>query len=132
MSAIICRNCSKINLPDKHFCVECGKRLELSCDACGAPAQPGEKYCGNCGVRLTAPEAPRRDSDGAGHLQSGGERRHLSVLFADLVASTQMATRLDPEEFHDIIQAYHRTVARVVARFDGYVAQYQGDGIVAY
>ena len=132
MSAIACRNCGKINLPDKHFCVECGKRLELSCAACAAPIEPGEKFCGNCGIRLEAAEALRPDSDGAADLQAAGERRHLTVLFADLVGSTQMATRLDPEEYHDIIQAYHRSVARVVARFDGYVAQYQGDGIVAY
>ncbi|HEX3409181.1 MAG TPA: adenylate/guanylate cyclase domain-containing protein, partial [Candidatus Binataceae bacterium] len=132
MSATVCRNCGKPNLSDKRFCVECGKRLELPCDACGAPVGSGEKFCGNCGVQVIAADASRREGESAPALQTDGERRHLSVLFADLVGSTQMATRLDPEEYHDIIQAYHRTVARVVARFDGYVAQYQGDGIVAY
>ncbi len=132
MSAFTCRNCGKNNLPDKRFCVECGKRLAHSCTACGAPTDLGEKFCGNCGARLEAAETVRRDTDGALELQAGGERRHLTVLFADLVGSTHMATRLDPEEYHEIIQAYHQTVARVVARFDGYVAQYQGDGIVAY
>jgi class 3 adenylate cyclase/tetratricopeptide (TPR) repeat protein len=132
MPAITCRNCGKINLPDKRFCVECGKRLELSCAACAAAIEPEQKFCGNCGIRLEAPEAPRPNGNRAAELQAGGERRHLTVLFADLVGSTQMATRLDPEEYHEIIQAYHQAVARVVARFDGYVAQYQGDGIVAY
>ncbi len=130
MSAITCRNCSKINLPGKRFCVDCGTRLDSSCPACDARTEPGERFCGNCGVRLDATDLTRRDMPA--DLQAGGERRHLTVLFADLVGSTQMATRLDPEEYHEIIQAYHQAVARVVARFDGYVAQYQGDGIVAY
>jgi class 3 adenylate cyclase len=56
----------------------------------------------------------------------------MTVLFADLVSSTQLATRLDPEEYHHIVQAYHQSVARVVTRYDGYVAQYQGDGVGAY
>jgi len=139
MPAITCANCGKINLPEKRFCVACGKRLELlsaasdarACAGCGAPIERGEKFCGNCGERQEVSEALQR-VDATLELQAGGERRHLTVLFADLVNSTQMATRLDPEEFHEIIQAYHQAVARVVARFDGYVAQYQGDGIVAY
>lgn len=132
MSAITCRNCSKINLSGKRYCVDCGKRLDSSCPGCGAPVEPAERFCGNCGVRLEAAGFSRQDARGSADLPAGGERRHLTVLFADLVGSTQMAARLDPEEYHDIIQAYHQAVARVVARFDGYVAQYQGDGIVAY
>src|SRR5579863_6839003 len=99
MPAITCPSCAKSNLPDKRFCVECGTRLELSCPACNAPVAPGEKYCGSCGVRLEAPDLPRRDHDSHAELQAGGERRHLTVLFADLVGSTHMATRLDPEEY---------------------------------
>lgn len=132
MPAIICRHCGKTNLADKRFCVGCGQRLEVACTACAEPVAAGEKFCGNCGARVEAAEAPRRDSDPAVESQPVGERRHLTVLFADLVSSTQLATRLDPEEYHQIVQAYHQAVARVVTRFDGYVAQYQGDGIVAY
>ena len=132
MPAITCRNCGKTNLPEKRFCVECGNRLELSCTACNAPIEASEKFCGNCGVRVAEPQAARRDGERTDELQAGGERRQLTVLFADLAGSTQLATRLDPEEYHEIVQAYHQAVARVVTRFDGYVAQYQGDGIVAY
>jgi class 3 adenylate cyclase/tetratricopeptide (TPR) repeat protein len=132
MSAITCRNCSKVNLPGKRFCVDCGKRLDSSCPACGVQIEPAERFCGNCGVRLDDAHLPALDAPASADLQAGGERRHLTVLFADLVGSTQMATRLDPEEYHDIIQSYHQAVGRVVLRFDGYVAQYQGDGIVAY
>ena len=101
MPAIICRNCGKSNLPEKRFCVECGQRLARSCAACGEAIAAGEKFCGNCGVRLEA-EPPRREHDTPVDSQPAGERRHLTVLFADLVGSTQMATRLDPEEYHVI------------------------------
>ncbi len=132
MPAIICRHCGRTNLSDKRFCVECGQRLELPCTACAEPIAAGEKFCGNCGTRVEVTVTERRDGEAAIESQAAGERRHLSVLFADLVSSTQLAARLDPEEYHQIVQAYHQAVARVVSRFDGYVAQYQGDGIVAY
>ena len=115
MPAIICRHCGKSNLPEKRFCVECGQRLARSCAACGEPIAAGEKFCGNCGVRLEA-EPPRREHDTPVDSQPAGERRHLTVLFADLVSSTQLATRLDPEEYHLIVQAYHQAVERVVTR----------------
>ena len=132
MPAIICQHCSKTNLPEKRFCVECGQRLELVCTACAAPIAAGEKFCGNCGVRVASVPAAHRENGAAVESPMAGERRHLTVLFADLVSSTQLATRLDPEEYHHIVQAYHQAVARVVGRYDGYVAQYQGDGVVAY
>src|SRR5215813_7893321 len=60
------------------------------------------------------------------------ERRQLTIMFCDLVGSTPLATRLDPEDLRDIIGAYHRSVAEVVGRFDGFVAKYMGDGVLAY
>jgi class 3 adenylate cyclase len=60
------------------------------------------------------------------------ERRHLTVLFSDLVGSTELASRLDPEDLHDVIDAYQRTVASVVEVHGGVIAQFQGDGVVAY
>src|SRR5712671_1737964 len=132
MPAIICQHCSKPNLPEKRFCVECGQRLELLCSACGAPIAAAERFCGNCGARVAPASALPRENGTPAESPITGERRHLTVLFADLVSSTQLATRLDPEEYHHIVQAYHQAVARVVGRYDGYVAQYQGDGVVAY
>lgn len=61
-----------------------------------------------------------------------GERRHLTVMFVDLVGSTEMSTRLDPEDWRAFISAYQDTVAGVVARYEGYVAQFLGDGVLCY
>ena len=60
------------------------------------------------------------------------ERRQLTVMFCDLVGSTELSTRLDPEDLREVIAAYHRTVADVVRSFDGYVAKYMGDGVLVY
>ena len=64
--------------------------------------------------------------------QADGERRHLTVLFCDLVGSTEIAAQLDPEEWRAIVADYHRAAADAIERFGGYVAQYLGDGVMAY
>jgi class 3 adenylate cyclase/DNA-binding winged helix-turn-helix (wHTH) protein len=60
------------------------------------------------------------------------ERRHLTVLFCDLVDSTRLASQLDPEDLREVVRAYHQTCAEVIERFDGYLAQYLGDGVLVY
>jgi class 3 adenylate cyclase/pimeloyl-ACP methyl ester carboxylesterase len=60
------------------------------------------------------------------------ERRHLTVMFADLVGSTALAVRLDPEDMREILAAYHQTVAAAVTRFEGYIARFMGDGVLVY
>jgi len=60
------------------------------------------------------------------------ERRQLTVLFCDLVGSTELSTKLDPEDFRDAIATYHRCVAETVREFDGFVALLLGDGAVVY
>jgi len=60
------------------------------------------------------------------------ERRQLTVMFCDLVGSTALSTRFDPEDLRDVIAAYHRAVAGVVAGFDRFVAKYMGDGVLVY
>src|SRR5207244_10459547 len=61
-----------------------------------------------------------------------GERRHLTVLFCDLVGSTEIASHLDPEQWREIVGEYHRAAAQAVERFGGRVAQYLGDGLMSY
>jgi class 3 adenylate cyclase len=63
---------------------------------------------------------------------TGAERRQLTVMFCDLVGSTELSARLDPEDLREVIAAYHRAVADVVRSFEGFVAKYMGDGILVY
>src|SRR5258708_536517 len=60
------------------------------------------------------------------------ERRQLTVMFCDLVGSTALSAQLDPEDLREVIGAYHAAVAEVIGRFDGFVAKYMGDGVLAY
>src|SRR5438552_7892583 len=60
------------------------------------------------------------------------ERRQLTVMFCDLVGSTALSTRFDPEDLRELIGEYHRVVADTVGRFDGFVAKYMGDGVLVY
>src|SRR5580692_8056798 len=64
--------------------------------------------------------------------RSEAERRQLTVMFCDLVGSTPLAARLDPEDLRDVVGAYHRVVAATVARCGGFVAKYMGDGVLIY
>lgn len=65
-------------------------------------------------------------------LQADAERRHVTVMFSDLVDSTAMSARMDPEDLREVISAYQECAAEVVRRFDGYVAKFLGDGVLAY
>jgi class 3 adenylate cyclase len=69
---------------------------------------------------------------GEGRVGAEAERRQLSVMFCDLVGSTALSARFDPEDLREIVGAYHRCVADTVARFAGFVAKYMGDGVLVY
>jgi class 3 adenylate cyclase len=60
------------------------------------------------------------------------ERRQVTVMFSDLVGSTALSTRLDPEDLREVISAYQKCVAETVRRFDGFVAKYMGDGVLVH
>jgi class 3 adenylate cyclase/predicted ATPase len=125
---------------NSRFCDACGAALPRCCPFCGATNRAGARFCAKCGKALA--------SDGAGepatplaaplhasqdtHPAATAERRQLTVMFVDLVGSTALSARLDPEDMCEIIGAYHKCVAETVARFDGFVAKYMGDGALAY
>ncbi len=69
---------------------------------------------------------------GEGRVGADAERRQLTVMFCDLVGSTALSTRHDPEDLRELIGGYHRAVAEAVAGFDGFVAKYMGDGVLIY
>jgi class 3 adenylate cyclase/predicted ATPase len=77
-------------------------------------------------IGLTPAVAP------AGPPADTAERRQVTVMFSDLVGSTALSARMDPEDLREIISAYHKCVAEIVHRFDGFVAQYLGDGVLVY
>src|SRR5215471_6216056 len=125
-----CPKCMADNAASRRFCAECGAPLPLPYPDCGFENEPTAKFCGGCGKPLggTAaaipPAAPPRVDT--------AERRQLTVMFCDLVGSTALASRLDPEDLREVIGAYHHCVAETISRFDGFVAKYMGDGVLAY
>jgi class 3 adenylate cyclase len=68
----------------------------------------------------------------AGVADREGERRHLTVMFCDLVGSTALSARIDPEEMHNLVDRYYGAITNTMARFDGYIARYLGDGALVY
>jgi class 3 adenylate cyclase/predicted ATPase len=79
-------------------------------------------------MAATAPPSPLRGP----HDQDTAERRQLTVMFVDLVGSTAMSARLDPEDMREIVGAYHRSCAEQITKAAGFVAKYMGDGVLAY
>src|SRR5205807_4727339 len=87
---------------------------------------------GECGTALSEATAAAAADTAPVTAFAGGERRHLTVLFCDLVGSTGIATRLDPEQWRETVAGYQRAAAEAITRFDGHVAKYLGDGVMAY
>ena len=140
-----CSKCGAENPAGQKFCGS-GAALANPCPKCHADNLVGQRFCGQCGTALAATEVSLRSSSPpqttaevrvstAGNDACGltdGERRHLTVLFCDLVGSTEIAARLDPEEWRDIAAQYQRSAAEAVTRLGGHVAEYLGDGLVVY
>jgi class 3 adenylate cyclase/DNA-binding winged helix-turn-helix (wHTH) protein/predicted ATPase len=129
---IPCPQCQQENSVTASFCGECGTPLVSVCPCCGHAGNRGTLFCTACGKPLTrsVPIAGSPLSAPQGELQA--ERRHLTLLFCDLVDSTPLAAHLDPEELREVVQAYHAVCAQVIERFDGHIAQYLGDGLLVY
>src|SRR5712691_1212140 len=127
-----CSKCGTDNREGRKFCADCGAPMIAACPRCGASSQPGEKFCGECGAALSNASTVAVVDAAPVAALSGGERRHLTVLFCDLVNSTNIAAQLDPEDWREIVADYHRAAAQAIEQFGGHVAQYQGDGVMAY
>jgi class 3 adenylate cyclase/tetratricopeptide (TPR) repeat protein len=132
-----CSRCGAVNPEGKRFCGACGAPLAPRCPACGGENPPGKKYCGDCGASLikgnaTSAPPPSAVERVESAVPGLAERRQLTVMFCDLVASTELAALLDPEDMREVIRAYQDLAARVVGRFDGHVARFLGDGLLIY
>ena len=96
------------------------KLLKAIAELNGAPASAG------------TPHAVQDQMHTARAPGAEAERRQLTVMFCDLVGSTELATKLDPEQLRDLMQAYQRACGEVIERYEGHVAQYLGDGLMVY
>src|SRR5438094_418936 len=113
----------------------------VSCQSCGHENPAGARFCNDCGAPLAAPTiTPEPRSYTPRHLvekilasQSAlrGERKLVTVLFADVVRSMELAERVDPEEWHRLLDRLFRILADGVHRYEGTINQYTGDGIMA-
>ena len=103
--------------------------MTLACAACGAQNAATARFCDQCGARLAgvAPAAPPSPAPAPSI-----ERRQISVMFCDLVGSTELSQALDPEDLRDVIHAYREACRGVIEAHAGLAAQYIGDGIVVY
>ena len=127
-----CSRCDSDNREGRKFCANCGASLNVICPKCGAANQPGEKFCGECGTALGSAASAAADSTQSVTASAVGERRHLTILFCDLVGSVTLTSQVDPEEWRATVAGYQRAVSEAVIRFGGEVVRYVGDGIMAF
>jgi len=138
-----CEACGLENPEGMTFCGQCAARLLPSSPNSYPGISTDVKCCGTCGSSLTPynaiaeklwSESPlnitQESSIPVNHQQA--ERRQLTVLFCDLVGSTALSERMDPEDLRDIIGEYQDTCRAVVKKYNGHIAQYLGDGVLIY
>ncbi len=138
-----CPRCQSPNREGVRFCEECGARLAQSCAACGAEILPDKRFCGSCGAAVSA-QGAERPSTPQGytpkHLADKiltsrsaleGERKQVTVLFADLKGSMELLADQDPEEARRLLDPVLERMMEAVHRYEGTVNQVMGDGIMA-
>ena len=138
-----CPRCQHENPLGQKFCGECGARLAMACASCGASNPPGQKFCGECGAGV-APEAAGKpvspESYTPRHLAEKiltskaaleGERKHVTVLFADLKGSMELLADRDPEEARKLLDPILERMMESVHHYEGTVNQVMGDGVMA-
>jgi class 3 adenylate cyclase/tetratricopeptide (TPR) repeat protein len=124
-----CSRCEFKNPEGMRFCGGCGRPLTNVCPDCGVPCPAGSRFCGQCAAALDASQRPERLAMVG---SPDAERRQVTVLFCDLVGSTQLSDKLDPEELREIVREYQGVAGEIVERYEGHVAQYLGDGLLIY
>jgi class 3 adenylate cyclase len=124
-----CPSCQAHNSDDRRFCADCGAPLAAPCGDCGFENQPGARFCGGCG-RALGTAAPTAEPKAAAET-AGGERRQVTVLFADLVGFTALSSSLDAEDLHDLMERFFACVDGIVEGYGGTVDKHIGDAVMA-
>ena len=135
-----CAVCGANNAEHFEFCTQCATPFRNKCTRCHSPNTQHSKFCGHCGHPLIASTPELKNSEfqitqptQQDFIQGNfSERRQLTVLFCDLVGSTSLSERLDPEEYHRVVCAYHQVCTEEVRFQEGHIAQYLGDGVLIY
>src|SRR5215510_4837925 len=140
-----CPRCQHENPPAQKFCGECGAWLTAACPACGASIPLGQKFCGACGARVSAVSPPSKfispESYTPRYLADRillsrdaleGERKQVTVVFADLKGSMELLADRDPEEARKILDPVLDRMMEAVHRYEGTVNQVMGDGICPF
>jgi class 3 adenylate cyclase/tetratricopeptide (TPR) repeat protein len=144
---MLCPRCQSENREGRRFCAECGASLALACPACSFSNEVGEKFCGGCGALLGTPAGTATasrfhspESYTPKHLAEKiltskaaleGERKQVTVLFADLKGSMELLADRDPEEARKLLDPVLEHMMEAVHRYEGTVNQVMGDGIMA-
>jgi len=141
-----CPKCQSDNPAGTKFCAECGAKIELACPNCGAAIPPGGKFCAECGRDLTVvsigsgvdyarPQSytPKYlvDKILASRRNMEGERKQVTVLFADVTGFTSISEKMDPEEVHGLISECLLFLTEEIHRYEGTIVQFLGDGVMA-
>src|SRR5436190_1194303 len=139
-----CPRCQEHNAPGAKFCGACGTRLSGACPACGTLNPAGQKFCGECGaalgreiasVKFNSPEryTPRHLAEKILSYRSSleGERKQVTVLFADVKGSLELLADRDPEDARKLLDAVLKRMMEAVHRYEGTVNQVMGDGVMA-
>src|SRR5262245_5958031 len=129
-----CPSCHHDNRPDRRLCTQCGGKLPMQCSSCGASIEVGEKFCGGCGAAVTIGSRTTTPSSAHAPLLADkirrakvtieGERKQVTVLFVDVKGSMELAERLDPEAWSQIMQRFFRIFCESIERFEGFVDKF--------
>lgn len=140
-----CPKCQFENREGAKFCKECGAKLELACPKCDAFITPDSKFCDECGTDLSKPTiappvhysepqsyTPRFLADKILTTRSSieGERKLVTVLFADVADYTSISERIDPEEVHQMMDGCFKILMDEIHRYEGTINQFTGDGVM--
>ncbi|MDR3529822.1 MAG: AAA family ATPase [Rhodopila sp.] len=128
-----CPRCQTRVASSQKFCGDCGEPLPWFCQACGIRNAPRNRFCVDCGAQsATISGGAQSSACESGPGSPEPERRQLTIMFADLIGSTTLGTRLEPEDFRDVMHAWRECVTGLVVRYGGRVTLHMGDGILAF